>query len=1216
MAHIKKQPICSATFTGQSLARLLVLCTSGLLFCFSDLGHAQTSPITPSGLNTQVSDPVILPAGQIQHDITGGTRPGGGGNLFHSFEDFSVPTNNIANFLNVGSVDLNGNVLDSNLPTSNILGRVTGGDPSAIFGMIQINGPNGFGTANLFLMNPAGFLFGRNATMNVGGMVTFTTADYLRLSNGTNNGYFYADPAGPSLLTAAPVTAFGFLGSNAASIAIQGGTLEVPDGKTLAFIGGPRTFTTNTGVTVPADVTMTGGSLSAPNGLIYLATVTSPGEIPVPALSGSPLGPLGPPSSDPAIIRIRSGEFVMDHAFLTATNTSDAAQTAIEVNVQGAMALRNASSISTETFGAGQGSDVHITAQSLQMDGSSIKSTTTADGPGGKIWIGGQTVSLTNGAQIVSGTTGTSAGGNITITAIDDFSISGYDSTGTLNGITSIQFFDPNTGLPLVTSGVFSTTSGNKSGGLVTINAGTATLDNTGTLASITSGDGPGGDLTLNVRNLDIHNAGSILSVAGLDLTTFESKGNGRGGDITVTAQDSIQIFGSNPNFFSTGGITSFSSNTGDSGNITLSARNVSIENGGVIQSFGGGAGNAGNIAIAAEQVSVSGVDDFGNLSQISSSAAAISGTIIITAKSVNVSDLGSINTAGNGGDITIQAEQSVNVTGAGLISSLGGDSLSGDITISADQVLVSGENDFSQSSIWTSNGGQADVGKINLNVRELVVTDGGRINTETSGGNVLGGINIAATNSVTVSDGGKIRMENVAGAIEINATSITLDQGIIQTESLSENAGSVTLHADNLTLAGGFINTKVSQNVPGRGGDVTITVTDTVSISGRFDGNTVGDNPRPAGIYADTSGTLQGGNISVTAGNLISLSSPGAGLFSQSLGSSGNGGVISVQAPQIQLSDGAMISAKTTGAGDAGNVTVQGLASPAQSVLIDGPGSGIFTDTQGTGAGGNILIETSQSTTLTNGAAVSASSTGTMDDAGDAGMVTIHAGNTFFMQNSSVTTQATKSGGGQIEINAANLFRLVNSRVSSSVLDGTGGGGDISIDPNLVVLQNSQVIAQAVQGAGGNITITTPQFFYDQSSLVSATSQFGLNGTVTIQSPTSNLSGSVGTLPSNPSQAQSLLTQRCAALANGQASSFVVAGREQLPADPGGWLTSPLYASGVGEGQGVRGKGLEGLSTNEGREADTQILSLRRLTPSGFLIANFADSEATGCHS
>src|SRR5260370_1240250 len=75
--------------------------------------HAAT-PITPSGLNTQVSGAIVTGSGQTQttqYDITGGTRPGGatGTNLFHSFGDFNVPTHNIANFLNAGSVDLAGN---------------------------------------------------------------------------------------------------------------------------------------------------------------------------------------------------------------------------------------------------------------------------------------------------------------------------------------------------------------------------------------------------------------------------------------------------------------------------------------------------------------------------------------------------------------------------------------------------------------------------------------------------------------------------------------------------------------------------------------------------------------------------------------------------------------------------------------------------------------------------------------------------------------------------------------------------------------------------------------------------------------------------------------------------------------------------------------------------------------------------------------------------
>lgn len=73
--------------------------------------EAQVPPITPSGLNTHISGPITVD-GKTHFDITGGTRADGGLNLFHSFGDFVVPSNNIANFLN-----------DTGLPTSNILGR-------------------------------------------------------------------------------------------------------------------------------------------------------------------------------------------------------------------------------------------------------------------------------------------------------------------------------------------------------------------------------------------------------------------------------------------------------------------------------------------------------------------------------------------------------------------------------------------------------------------------------------------------------------------------------------------------------------------------------------------------------------------------------------------------------------------------------------------------------------------------------------------------------------------------------------------------------------------------------------------------------------------------------------------------------------------------------------------------------------------------------------
>jgi hypothetical protein len=78
----------------------LLFVFSVLLFGYRTIPVQAASPITSSGLNTQVSPPSTLPSGKVQYDITGGARPGGGTNLFHSFGDFNVPHNNIANFLN------------------------------------------------------------------------------------------------------------------------------------------------------------------------------------------------------------------------------------------------------------------------------------------------------------------------------------------------------------------------------------------------------------------------------------------------------------------------------------------------------------------------------------------------------------------------------------------------------------------------------------------------------------------------------------------------------------------------------------------------------------------------------------------------------------------------------------------------------------------------------------------------------------------------------------------------------------------------------------------------------------------------------------------------------------------------------------------------------------------------------------------------------------
>jgi large exoprotein involved in heme utilization and adhesion len=339
------------------------------------------------------------------------------------------------------------------------------------------------------------------------------------------------------------------------------------------------------------------------------------------------------------------------------------------------------------------------------------------------------------------------------------------------------------------------------------------------------------------------------------------------------------------------------------------------------------------------------------------------------------------------------------------------------------------------------------------------------------------------------------------------------------------------------------------------------------------------------------------------------------------------------------------------------GTITVQGrtgAGSLADSVTINGAGSGLFTQSTGTRPGGDINILASGSVTMTNGASVSANSTGT----GNAGNIVINAGQNFFSTNSSVTTEATAPGtqalGGNITVNAANMVLLTNSQINASVQGASETiGGNIMIDPQSVILLNSQILTQATHGQGGNIFITTNLLLPDATSTISASSQFGQNGTITIQSPIAPASGKIVPLPQKPLIATSLLSQRCAALAGGNFSSFTVAGRDSLPAEPGSWLSSPLAALSEGSrlepkaegvaretgeghtrsaeysvlsaelGRKAGDEGLEAMTLGGGerREAGSEsteglpIVSLRRIAPPGFLTQSFA-VDWSGCTS
>jgi large exoprotein involved in heme utilization and adhesion len=185
-----------------------------------------------------------------------------------------------------------------------------------------------------------------------------------------------------------------------------------------------------------------------------------------------------------------------------------------------------------------------------------------------------------------------------------------------------------------------------------------------------------------------------------------------------------------------------------------------------------------------------------------------------------------------------------------------------------------------------------------------------------------------------------------------------------------------------------------------------------------------------------------------------------------------------------------------------------------------------------------------------------------------------------------------------------------------------------VNIDPQFVIMQNSEISARAVQGPGGNISITTNLLLQDANSDISASSQFGLNGTVTIQSPNSPASGKIQPLGNQPLEATALLNQHCASLSGGEFSSFTMAGRDSLPTEPGSWLASPLAFATLGGGAGLEAKGEgEGLVVRDERREDLTLraspagetallLSLRQIAPPGFLTQAYAVDWSAGCRS
>jgi filamentous hemagglutinin family protein len=558
------------------------------------ISEGQTTSITSSGLGTTISPASIDPAGRPNYIITGGTRPGDGPNLFHSFGDFSVGTNNVARFFN-----------ETGRATTNILSRVTGGQTSNIYGTIQTAG---FGTAALWLINPAGIVFGPSASLNVGGSVHFSTADYLRLGSG--NDRFYADLGKTSQLTSAAVTAFGFLGERPAGpITVQGGTpLTVSEGSAISLIGG--------------DVSITGRTISSPGGLL---SVVSAGGTNVPPVSAE-ISPS--PTFRPTAVESQ-GRVTLENATLNSSSSASFSG-AGTILISGGKLVLNQTSFIANSHGANPGDevvgrviptsgDVKVYADDATIQGSTFRTGVTGFTANNNISKFGGIVSGNIEFQV--GTLNASDTTMGTTPTADKASVGSINING--RGLVTLRDSQLNTDA----NTRFSTTDS----GSITILADDIQL---------LTGPGSSVGTTLSAKSFALFDpvtAGSLLFEAGKTITTRGANiqtvvGSGEGGDIIFKAGNSINLldnstilagsksFGSGGNVSATapvihiqgsavsaeGGATFSSLTDASGGNLTLTAKNlVYLQDSRIATSAIGGAGKGGNITIDPDAVVV-----------------------------------------------------------------------------------------------------------------------------------------------------------------------------------------------------------------------------------------------------------------------------------------------------------------------------------------------------------------------------------------------------------------------------------------------------------------------------------------------------------------------------------------------------------------------------------------------------------------------------------
>ncbi len=815
------------------------------------------------------------------YTITGGTQVGT--NQFHSFQDFSVPTSNTAHF--------------DTLPTTvNAIGRVTGLNISNIDGLIKANG-----TTNLYLINPNGIIFGKDAKLEIGGSFGASTANSFKFPDGSE--FSATNPQAPPLLNVNVPLGLQYGTSNTGATISNQGNLEagqdlVLNADKLDLQGTLGTFGSGRNLTLQAQdsilvtngAKLSSGAFGQGNaGSIEISTKT------LELLGGSSIDVSTLGQGDAGTVKITATESIKfdGKSFAISVASIEALGNAggVEISTK-TLELLDGSFLSSDTFGQGDAGTVKITATgSIKFDASSVNSSVSIEAVGnaGGVEISTKTLELLGRSSIDANTFGQGDAGTVKITATESIKFDGNSSAksevkrGAVGNAGGVEISTKTLEL-LGGSLLDASTFGQGNAGTVKITA-TELIKFDGNSSAFSAVEigavGNAGGVEISTKTL------GLLGVSLLDAST---RGLGDAGTVKITATESIKFDGNSfaISVVNTGAV-------GKAGGVEISTKTLELLGGSGLSSSTFGQGNAGTVKITATE-SIKFDGNSSAISAVETGAVGNAGGVEISTKTLEL--LGGTfldaNTfgQGNAGTLKITATESIKFDGNSSAESAvkeGAVGNAGGVEISAKTLELLG-----RSSIDANTFGQGDAGTIKITaIDSIKLTNGSSISSSTSTSGDSGRIEIIAGNSLILDGSGtgifaktEENSTGKGGSIFIDPPLVSITNGArIAVDSLGKgNGGDLTI------IAGKFVfenNSFIRANTAsGEGGNINLQITDIF-----FPRNN-------SSINATAGGTGNGGNINLSALFTIAIPSENNDIFANA--SFGKGGDINLTTQAI----------------------------------------------------------------------------------------------------------------------------------------------------------------------------------------------------------------------------------------------------------------------------------------------------------------------------